>query len=62
MIGKPAQAYAHGAAATDVVFALDSARFIGRAPEQVDEFLAEIVAPIRQRYSEALKSTADVHV
>lgn len=30
--------------------ALDPARFIGRAPQQVDEFLAEVVAPIRERY------------
>ena len=49
-------------AAVDLKQALDSARFVGRAPEQVDEFLAETVTPIRQRYSEALKSTADVHV
>jgi len=31
----------------------DSARFVGRAPEQVDEFLAEVVAPIRAKYGNA---------
>jgi adenylosuccinate lyase len=41
---------------------LDSSRFIGRAPEQVDEFLAEVVAPIRRRYANSLGTAADVHV
>ena len=30
--------------------AIEPAQFVGRAPEQVDEFLAEVVAPIRARY------------
>ncbi|MBM4088325.1 MAG: adenylosuccinate lyase [Planctomycetes bacterium] len=33
---------------------LDSARFVGRAPRQVDEFMAEVVAPIRYRYADLL--------
>jgi adenylosuccinate lyase len=49
-------------AAVDLKQALDSARFIGRAPEQVDEFLDDVVAPIRYRYSDSLGATADVHV
>jgi adenylosuccinate lyase len=44
---------------TEVV---DSARFIGRAPQQVDEFLAEVVEPIRARYAAALEQTAEVSV
>jgi adenylosuccinate lyase len=34
---------------------LDAGRYVGRAPEQVDAFLANIVAPIRKRYAAALK-------
>jgi len=30
---------------------LDASQFVGRAPQQVDEFVAEIVAPLRQRYA-----------
>ncbi len=42
--------------------ALDPARFVGRAPEQVDEFLATVVAPIRERYCDALAMTGTVKV
>jgi len=43
---------------------LDPAQFVGRAPEQVDEFLAEVVAPIRQRYAAALqdRNSAELRV
>jgi adenylosuccinate lyase len=40
----------------------DPAKFVGRAPEQVDEFLAEIVAPIRTRYKDSLATKAEVSV
>jgi len=33
---------------------LEPSKYVGRAPEQVDAFLAEVVAPIRERYAEAL--------
>jgi adenylosuccinate lyase len=36
--------------------------FIGRSPEQVDEFLADHVAPIRERYKSVLGKTAELHV
>lgn len=39
--------------------ALEARRFIGRAPEQVDEFLAEVVEPIRQRYAQDLALPAE---
>ncbi|HLA85169.1 MAG TPA: adenylosuccinate lyase [Thermoguttaceae bacterium] len=42
--------------------ALDPSAFIGRAPEQVDEFLATVVEPIRRRYPDALGGTAEVKV
>ncbi len=37
-------------AGCDLAAAMDPAQFVGRAPEQVDEFLEQVVAPIRARY------------
>jgi len=36
--------------------------FIGRAPQQVDEFLAEAVAPIRKRYANVLGQKSELKV
>lgn len=41
---------------------LDARRFIGRAAEQVDEFIDQIVRPIREKYSEMKVSEVDVNV
>jgi adenylosuccinate lyase len=41
---------------------MNPSQFVGRAPQQVDEFLTEIVTPIRQRYPEAAAIQADVTV
>jgi adenylosuccinate lyase len=41
---------------------LDPHRYVGRAPQQVDEFLAEIVGPIRERYFSELNQSASVDV
>lgn len=49
-------------AKVDLGAALDPQRFIGRAPQQVDEFLADTVEPIRKRYKEQLDQTAEVNV
>lgn len=46
----------------DLTSALDPAKFVGRAPEQVDEFLAEVVAPIRRHYGRAGMPSAEVRV
>ena len=46
-------------AGVDFSSALEARRYIGRAPEQVDQFLAEVVAPIRQRYADELGATAE---
>ncbi len=35
---------------------LDPAQFVGRAPEQVMEFLIEEIDPVLQKYSEKLSS------
>ncbi len=49
-------------ARVNIQAAAEPSKYVGRAPEQVDEFLAEVVAPIRESYPEALKTTADIHV
>jgi adenylosuccinate lyase len=41
---------------------LDPTLFVGRAPEQVDEFLAEVVAPIRAKKPLATRTTAELKV
>jgi adenylosuccinate lyase len=41
---------------------LAEGHFVGRAPQQVDEFLAEVIAPIRARYPRELGGTAEVSV
>jgi adenylosuccinate lyase len=49
-------------AKVNVAAALEPKKFVGRAPEQVDEFSAQIVEPIRQRYRAQLNQPADVSV
>lgn len=49
-------------AGIDLNATLDPAKFVGRAPEQVDEFIAEHVEPIRARYPDALAQTAEIKV
>jgi adenylosuccinate lyase len=49
-------------AGLDFTATLDPAQFVGRAPQQVDEFLTEVVTPIRQRYPEAAAVQAEVTV
>jgi adenylosuccinate lyase len=48
-------------AQVDLEATMDPAQFVGRAPQQVDEFLEQIVAPIRQRYgSSVVDATVEV--
>ena len=49
-------------AAVDLQAIMDAGRFVGRAPEQVDQFIAEVVDPIRVKYPDAGQTQADVHV
>ena len=37
-------------------------QLVGRAPEQVDEFLAEVVAPIRERYVDRRAESEELRV
>jgi adenylosuccinate lyase len=41
-------------AAVDLEAALDARQFIGRAPQQVDAFIREVIEPIRAKYSSDL--------
>ena len=45
-------------AQVDLAAAIDPATLTGRSAEQVDEFLAEIVVPIRNRYVTAQAASA----
>lgn len=38
----------------DLSDVLDASKYVGRAPEQVDGFIAQVVAPIRHRYADVL--------
>jgi adenylosuccinate lyase len=46
----------------DIASIVNPRQFVGRAPEQVDEFLAEVVEPIRQRFPDSDSLAAEVHV
>jgi adenylosuccinate lyase len=46
-------------AKVDLTSALDAKRFVGRAPEQVDAFITDVIQPIRQRYAADLDQSAD---
>lgn len=49
-------------AGVDLNAAVDAKDLVGRAPEQVDEFIAAVVEPIRERYAGSLGATADLKV
>lgn len=46
----------------DLAQALDPAQFVGRAPQQVDEFIARVVDPVRAKYADVTITDADVDV
>ncbi len=46
----------------DLTAIMQPRQFIGRAPEQVDEFLTEVVDPLLARYPEAARCDAEVRV
>ena len=47
----------------DLTGALDPRRFVGRAPEQVDSFVANVIEPIRRQYAADLNRKAEeLHV
>lgn len=46
----------------DIAAVADQSNLTGRAPQQVDEFIAQVVDPIRSRYPNALDQTGQVTV
>jgi adenylosuccinate lyase len=46
----------------DLAGALDPRAYVGRAPEQVEQFVADVVAPIRQRYTGKLTAAIELKV
>lgn len=46
----------------DFAGALDPAQYVGRAPEQVDEFVAEVIEPLRARYGNQGQLSAELKV
>jgi len=49
-------------ASVDIDAEMDPSKFVGRAPEQVDEFIAEVVEPIRARYADLAADDVDLRV
>ena len=45
-----------GFAGIDLGQTLDPNKYIGRAPQQVDDFIRDVVTPIRERYADALSA------
>jgi adenylosuccinate lyase len=41
---------------------MDPAKYVGRAPEQVDRFLSDVIKPILDRNQELLGVKAEIHV
>jgi adenylosuccinate lyase len=46
----------------DTITSEGAGAFVGRSPQQVDEFLAETIEPIRNRYANVLGMKAELHV
>ncbi|WP_432797589.1 adenylosuccinate lyase [Poriferisphaera sp. WC338] len=46
----------------DLNAVLDPSKFVGRAPEQVDAFIKDVIDPIRSRYQEALAYVPELKV
>ena len=43
----------------DLDAAMGLHRYIGRAPQQVDEFIENVIAPIREKYADDLQTSAE---
>ena len=49
-------------AGVDFTAQLDPTRYVGRAPQQIGEFLADVVAPIRAKYPALMNQQARTDV
>ena len=41
---------------------MDPIKYVGRSPEQVDEFLAEVINPVLEENKDLLGMTAEINV
>jgi adenylosuccinate lyase len=46
----------------EIMATLDVSKYIGRAPEQVDEFIAAEIDPILERHADLLGGRSEVRV
>lgn len=53
---------AFGLSLPELETVLDPARYVGRAPEQTEEFLREEVAPVLEKYRDDLGVTVEIRV
>ena len=53
---------AFGLSLDELKACMEPSRYVGRAPKQVDEFLAEVVNPILESNKEDLGMTAEINV
>ena len=49
-------------ASVDVMKLLDPARYVGRAPQQVSEFLRSVIGPLERRYKSVPTLESDLSV
>lgn len=49
-------------AGIDMNAVLDPQRYVGRAPQQVEQFVSQIVEPIRAKYQSYLRQPIDLRV
>ena len=55
---RPDKAFAN----IDLASVMDPARYVGRAPRQVEQFVRQVVDPIRARYPAAANASAELTV
>ena len=53
---------AFGLSLEDLKKTMEPSRYVGRAPEQVDAFLGQVVKPILEKYSDILGEKAEINV
>lgn len=53
---------AFGLSREDLEKTMEPSRYVGRAPQQVDEFLEEVIRPLLRENADVLGMTAEIHV
>jgi adenylosuccinate lyase len=48
--------------AIDLAKEFDPSRYVGRSPEQVDEFIEQEVRPVRERFASVLGQKSEINV